>query len=66
MHKIRIPADKWGPVWRALVAAGPVTRISEEPIYLVTDQQIRLLRKKKLPFEDLPLSNGRAAGNGHG
>jgi hypothetical protein len=66
MHKIRIPIENWGPIWRALVAAGPVTRVSEEPIYLVTDRQLRLLRKKKMSFEELPLSNGCAADNGHG
>jgi hypothetical protein len=63
---IRIPRDQWGPVWQALVAAGPVSRVSEEPIYLVTDSQLRLLQRKKLPFEIVDSSNGHAAGKKHG
>jgi len=51
MQSIRIPADQWGRVWRALVASGPISRISEEPMYLVSDRQVRLLRRKNLPFE---------------
>ncbi|MFI5461362.1 MAG: hypothetical protein ACHRXM_38665 [Isosphaerales bacterium] len=50
MQSIRIPEDHWGRVWRALVASGPISRISEEPIYLVSDRQVRLLRRKRLPF----------------
>jgi hypothetical protein len=63
---IRIPRDQWGPVWQALVAAGPVSRVSEEPIYLVTQSQVRLLQRKKLPFEIVESSNGRAADRKHG
>lgn len=66
MVTIRIPRDQWGPVWRALVAAGPISRVSEELIYLVTDSQLRLLRRKNLPFEVVESSNGRAAGKKHG
>jgi hypothetical protein len=51
MKKIRIASENWGRVWRTLVAAGPISRISEEPIYLVTDEQINLLRRKRLTFE---------------
>ena len=54
MQAIRIPPDQWGRVWRALVASGPISRISQEPIYLVSDRQVRLLRRKKLPFELIP------------
>jgi len=66
MTKIRIAPENWGRVWRALVAAGPVARVSEEPVYVVTDDQLRLLRRKKLPFELLATANGRAAGKPHG
>lgn len=66
MHTIRIPPEHWGKVWRALVAAGPVSRISAEPVYLVTDQQLRMLRRKKLRFELLTPPNGRATGPGNG
>jgi hypothetical protein len=41
------------------VAAGPVSRISAEHEYLVSDEQARLLRKKKLPFEVIAAANGR-------
>ena len=43
------------------MAVGPVSRVSEEPVYLVTDRQLRMLRRKKLPFELADSSNGRAA-----
>jgi len=55
-------AGELGPIWRALVAAGPVARISEEPICLVTDDQIGLLRRKKLPFELMAPPNGFRGG----
>jgi hypothetical protein len=48
---IRIPASQWGKVWRALVASGPISRISQEPVYVVSNQQLRLLCRKKLSFE---------------
>jgi hypothetical protein len=51
MARIRIPAKHWGQVWRVLVASGPISRVSAEPVYVVTDDQLRLLRQKKLPFE---------------
>ena len=51
MPTIRIPASQWGKVWRALVASGPISRISQKPVYIVSDRQLRLLRHKKLPFE---------------
>jgi hypothetical protein len=66
MQAIRIPADQWGTIWRALVASGPISRLGEEPVYLVSDEQVRLLQKKKLPFEVVPLPNGRARGADHG
>ena len=61
MQRIRIPSEHWGPVWRALVAAGPVSRLSGQPVYLVTEQQFHLLRRKKLPFELLGPPNGSAS-----
>jgi hypothetical protein len=48
------------------VAVGPVSRVSEEPVYLVSDYQLRLLRRKKLPFELVESPNGRAADERHG
>jgi hypothetical protein len=66
MQAIRIPEEHWGRVWRALVASGPVSRISQEPIYIVSERQVRMLRRKKLPFEPVPLPDGRRAGPNHG
>jgi hypothetical protein len=65
MPAIRIPDAQWGKVWRALVASGPISCIGPEPIYLVSDRQVRLLRRKKLPFEFVPLPDGRKAGRPH-
>jgi hypothetical protein len=66
MQAIRIPADHWGKVWRTLIASGPISRVSREHVYLVSDQQIQLLRRKKLPFEIVPPVNGRPAGPNDG
>jgi hypothetical protein len=65
MPTIRIPQSQWGKVWRALVAAGPVARVSQEPIYQVSDRQLQLLRRKKLPFE-LVAADGHKPGLNHG
>jgi hypothetical protein len=66
MPAIRIPQEHWGKVWRALVASGPVSRISLEPVYLVSERQVRMLRRKKLPFELVTPPDGRRAGANHG
>ena len=58
LHTIRIPRKDWAEVWGALVASGPISRVSQEPIYVISDRQLRLLRRKKLPFELLPTANG--------
>jgi hypothetical protein len=65
MPAIRIPEAHWGKVWRALVASGPISRISQEPIYVVSDRQLRLLRRKKLPFELVSSANGQQSGPNH-
>jgi hypothetical protein len=62
MPAIRIPEEHWGKVWRALVASGPISRVSQEPVYIVSDRQIRLLRRKKLPFEIVRRPDGRKTG----
>jgi hypothetical protein len=66
VQAIRIRDEHWGKVWRALVASGPISRISQEHVYIVSDRQIRMLRRKKLPFESVPLADGRRAGPNHG
>jgi hypothetical protein len=66
MPIIRIPQAQWEKVWRALVASGPISRVSQEPVYFVSDRQIRLLRRKKLPFEVIPLPDSPNGGPRHG
>jgi hypothetical protein len=63
---IRIPDEHWGKVWRALIASGPISRVSQEPIYIISERQLRMLRRKKLPFELVDLPDGRQAGPKHG
>ncbi len=62
---IRIPSEHWGRVWRALVAVGSVSRISEEPIYVIIEEQLRMLRRKKLLFEVICLSFPRSSVGTH-
>jgi hypothetical protein len=61
MPVIRISRGQEDKVWRTLVASGPISRISQEPIYIVSDDQIRLLRRKKLPFEVVPPPDGHSS-----
>jgi len=66
MPTIRIPQEHWGKVWRALIASGPIARVSQEPVYQVSAEQLRLLRRRKLPFELVADANGRRADDKHG
>jgi hypothetical protein len=67
VQAIRIPEDEWGKVWHALVASGPIACVGPEPpVYVVSERQLRLLRRKKLPFEIVPVPNGRKPGRHHG
>jgi hypothetical protein len=66
MPIIRIPQEHWGRVWRALVASGPISRLDQEPVYQVSDEQLRLLRRNKLPFDLVSETNGRDADKNHG
>jgi len=62
MPFIRIPEEHWGKVWGVLVEAGPIARVSREPVYFVGEDHVRLLRRKKLPFELMPSPNGPESG----
>jgi hypothetical protein len=66
MPTIRIPQDDWGKVWRALVASGPISRVSQEPVYQVSAEQLQLLRRRKLPFELVADENGQRSDKKHG
>jgi len=51
MPRIRIPKEHWGEVWMVLVEVGAISRISVEPVYLVSKKHIDVLKEKNLPFE---------------
>jgi hypothetical protein len=51
MPRIRIPEEHWDEVWMALVEVGAISRVSVEPVYLVSKKHIDVLQEKNLPFE---------------
>lgn len=53
MPRIRIPKEHWGEVWMKLVGVGPVSLISEEPVYIVSKRHVEFLKENNLPFEVL-------------
>jgi hypothetical protein len=65
MQAIRIPDEHWGKVWRALLEVGPLSCVGPPRVYIISDRQLRMLRRKKLPFEIVPLPNGRKASRNH-
>ena len=66
MPLIRIPKEHWGEVWFALIKSGPIGRITRDYIYHVSEKQVRMLRRKKLPFELVDLPNGPPPRKRHG
>jgi hypothetical protein len=66
MKFIRLPDNDWRKVWWALVASGPISRVNHERIYSVSDEQVKMLRRKKLPFTVVPPPNGHPQGPRHG
>ena len=64
MPRIRIPKEHWGEVWAALVEVGAISRVSVEPIYLVSKKHIDVLQEKNLPFEFVDLRKETASGVG--
>src|SRR5438128_3996847 len=65
MPTIRIPDEHWGKVWRALVAAGPISCVGKDPIYFISESHLRMLRRKKLPFQLISPPNGRSHSTNH-
>jgi len=51
MPRIRISKEHWSEVWMALVEVGAISRVSVEPIYLISKKHIDILQEKNLPFE---------------
>jgi hypothetical protein len=67
MPTIHIPKKKhWDKVGRALVASGPVARVSQEPSYRVSEEQSRRLQRAALPFRLVWEANDRAADRDRG
>ena len=54
MPTIRIPQQHWGKVWRALVASGPISRIGEEPVYQVSNEQLFRMVVEEIDFRWMP------------
>ena len=52
MQKIRIPKETWIKSWRALLAEGAVTQVSDD-CYLVSARHVQILKDKHLPFEEV-------------
>ncbi len=45
MTKVKIPRTTWHKVWKSLLQEGPVTRVSKDYVYLVSDGHLQILQK---------------------
>ena len=52
MIKVKIPRETWHKAWKSLLQEGPVTRVSKDYIYLISDRHLQILEEKQLPFEE--------------
>ena len=50
MRKIKIPDGHWGKVWRTLIQEGPITQVTKDHVYLVSEHHIHVLNEKQLPY----------------
>ena len=53
MIKVKIPRETWHKAWKLLLQEGPVTRVSKDYVYLISDRHLQILREKQLPFEEI-------------
>ena len=53
MPLIRIREKNWEEVWPALLDVGPFSRVEKDYVYDVSDEHVEMLRRRKLPFEQL-------------
>ena len=53
MTKIKIPRKTWHKIWKSLLQEGPVTRVSKDYVYLISDRHLQILKEKQLPFEEI-------------
>jgi hypothetical protein len=49
MQFIRIAEKDWETVWWELVSSGPISRVTKDHVYAISDRQRRMLEKKELP-----------------
>ena len=50
MRKIKIPDEHWGKVWKTLIQEGPITQVTKDQVYIVSEHHIRVLNEKQLPY----------------
>ena len=53
MIKVKIPRQTWHKAWKLLLQEGPVTRVSKDYVYLISDRHLQILKEKQLPFEEI-------------
>ena len=53
MIKVKIPRETWHKAWKSLLQEGPVTRVSKDYIYLISDRHLQILEEKQPPFEEI-------------
>ena len=59
MVVIRLPRDKWGKAWRAMIEIAPVRLIASDPIYEVLPAHLELLDERGFTYELVPSSAAR-------
>jgi hypothetical protein len=51
MIMIRLPRNKWGKAWRAMIEVGPVRLVAADPIYEVMPDHLELLDYRGFKYE---------------
>jgi hypothetical protein len=51
MIVMRLPRDKWGKAWRAMIEIAPVRLVAADPIYEVLPEHIELLSARCIAYE---------------
>jgi hypothetical protein len=51
MIKIRLPRNKWGKAWRAMIEIAPVRLVAADPIYEVQPAHIEMLNARGIAYE---------------
>ncbi len=51
MLAIRIPKKDWGKAWRAMIEAGPIRLVTDDPIYEVLPIHLEILRERGFSYE---------------